>query len=147
MLGNSGLKREQCARGRHVFLSTRVSLTFARLFFSAPKYFQAPATQAMFTKTMLFNLVPRALFPGFGGGLSPTSKAREKCPGNEVGCCPGNNGQQSIVSFFFSFLLPMPYTPKALIKTFLKSKVVEFSDTVDLRCLADRCYFCVCNHT
>ena len=113
-----------------MFLSTRACLTFARLFFSTPKYFQAPATQAMFTQTMLFNLVPRALFPG-----------------NEVGCCPDNNGQRSIVSFFFSFLLPMPYTPKALIKTFVKSKVVEFNDTVDLRCLADRCYFCVCNHT
>ena len=31
------------------------------------------------------NLVPRELFPGFGGGLSrPTSKAREKRPGDEV---------------------------------------------------------------
>ena len=51
------------------------------------------------------------------------------------------NRQQSVVSFFFSFLLPMPYTPKALIKTFVKSKVVQFIiDTVDLSCLADRCY-------
>ena len=125
-----------------MFLSTRACLPFARLFFTAPKYFQAPATQAMFTETMLFDLVPRALFPGFVGGLSPTSKAREKSPRNEA-----DNRQQSIVSFFFSFLLPMPYTPNALIKTFVKSNVVEFIDTVDLRCLADRCYFCVCNHT
>ena len=31
-----------------------------------------------------------------------------------------NNRQQSIVSFFFSFLLPMSNAPKALIKTFVK---------------------------
>ena len=31
-----------------------------------------------------------------------------------------NNRQQSIVSFFFSFVLPMSYAPKALIKTFVK---------------------------
>ena len=98
-----------------MFLSTRACLPFARLFFSAPKYFQGPATQAMFTETM-FDVVD-------------------------------NNRQQSIVLFFFSFLLPMPYTPKALIKTFVKSKVVQFIDTVDIRCLADGCYFCVCNHT
>ena len=30
------------------------------------------------------NPVPRALFPGLGGG-SPTSKARENHPGDEVG--------------------------------------------------------------
>ena len=30
-------------------------------------------------------------------------------------------------------------------KTFVKSKVAEFIDTVDLRYLADRCYFCDCN--
>ena len=30
------------------------------------------------------NLVPRALFPGFGGGAGPTSKAREKRPRDEV---------------------------------------------------------------
>ena len=39
-----------------------------------------------------------------------------------------NNRQQSIVSFFFSFLLPMSYAPKALIKTFVKD--FEFIDTV-----------------
>ena len=31
------------------------------------------------------NLVPRELFPGFGGFSRPTSKAREKRPGDEVG--------------------------------------------------------------
>ena len=34
-----------------------------------------------------YNLVPRSLFPGFGGGLRggrTTSKAREKRPGDEV---------------------------------------------------------------
>ena len=30
-----------------------------------------------------YNLVPRSLFPGFGGG-APTSKARKKGPGDEV---------------------------------------------------------------
>ena len=30
-----------------------------------------------------YNLVPRSLFPGFGGGRT-TSKAREKRPGDEV---------------------------------------------------------------
>ena len=34
------------------------------------------------------NPVPRALFPGFGGG-SPTSKARENHPGDEVGAQKG----------------------------------------------------------
>ena len=33
-----------------------------------------------------FNLVPRALVPGFGGGAAPPrSRAREKRPGDEVG--------------------------------------------------------------
>ena len=34
-----------------------------------------------------YNLVPRSLFPGFGGGAptsEPTSKARKKGPGDEV---------------------------------------------------------------
>ena len=30
------------------------------------------------------NLVPRTLFPDFGGGAKPTSKATEKRPGDEV---------------------------------------------------------------
>ena len=34
--------------------------------------------------TEKFNLVPRALFPGFGGGAGPVPKAREKRPGDEV---------------------------------------------------------------
>lgn len=39
----------------------------------------------------------------------------------------------------------MSYAPKALMKTFVKPKVAEFIDTVDLRYLTDRCYFCDCN--
>ena len=80
-------------------------------------------------------------------GLAPPPKSGKSVMGTRLHVVD-NNRQQSIVSFFFSFLLPMPYTPKALIKTFVKSKVVQFIiDTVDLSCLADRCYFCVCNHT
>ena len=42
-------------------------------------------------------LVPRALFPGCFGGV-PTSKAREKRPGDEVGMC--NQAQQEKGTFF-----------------------------------------------
>ena len=127
-----------------MFLSTRACLPFACQFFSAPKYFQTPATQALFTETMFFNLVPRALFPGFGGGLSPTSKAREKCPGNKVGCCRQQSSAiDSIV--FLQFSTANAIYTKSFDKTFVKSKVVEFIDAVNLRCLADRCYFCVSN--
>ena len=104
-----------------MFLSTRACLPFARLFFSAPKYFQAPATQAMFTETMLFNLVSRALFRGFGGGLSPTSKVREKCPGNEVACCRQQSPAiDSIVFLHFSTANAI-YT-KSFDKNFCKIK-------------------------
>ena len=48
---NSGLKKERGARGRHACLSTRTCLPLARPFVlaptPAPKYFQAPATQAL----------------------------------------------------------------------------------------------------
>ena len=55
-LGNSGLKKERCARERNACLSTRACLPLVRPFFPAPKYF--PATLAMFntdysTETML----------------------------------------------------------------------------------------------
>ena len=37
----------------------------------------------------LCNLVPRALFPGFGGGAA--KKAGEKRPGDEVATCDASN--------------------------------------------------------
>ena len=46
-LGNSGLKKQRGAQGRHTCLSTRTCLPLARLFFPAPKYFHAPAMQAL----------------------------------------------------------------------------------------------------
>ena len=39
--------------------------------------------KCFFFFSVVNNLVPRALFSGFGGG-APTSKAREKRPGDEV---------------------------------------------------------------
>ena len=57
-------------------------------------------------------------------GLAPPPKPGKGALGTRLDVVDKNR-QQSVVSFFFSFLLPMPYTPKALIKTIVKSKVVR----------------------
>ena len=59
-----------------------------------------------------------------------------------------NNRQQSIVLLFFSFLLPISSCTKSFDKNFCKIKRCwAHWHCVDLCCLADRCYFWVCNHT
>ena len=59
---------------------------------------------------MATNLVPRALFPAFGGGAAhlQSSKAREKRPGNEVEWQPDPDikpGYNVLVLSVFFFLL------------------------------------------
>ena len=55
-----------------------------------PRYawtLNGPAPSVRLTVMSVFNLVPRALFPGFEGGAPPSKpfKDREKRPGDEVG--------------------------------------------------------------
>ena len=48
-----------------------------------------------FLDTFERNLVPRALSPGFGSGAHPTSKAKEKHPGDEVGLSDGRQPEEA----------------------------------------------------
>ena len=54
------------------------------------------------------NLVPRALIPGFG----PTSKAREKGPGDEVVCFPAKENP-SMEKALFDWPIILQYDVKA----------------------------------